>query len=401
MTASVLGLIIAVSIYDIFILVTVGLLIYYRNDPFFAHRNILITTIIGLTSAVLLPVVVFIPYIPCWLFLYLVNLLFPLIFICFTGKVIQLTFLYYSTQAKLSRSEDYASSETSQTILANPGANVFYRYQRYFNNYVWLTWCGVELTLYLILISIILFTAPSLPTDFSDIQTIAFSPTLICYSFHILIQWPIFIWYLRYVNDAFHIRFGLLLMELMEIVSIVGLILRVTIDYIKEHWEIYAIYCAVRIILVHIAVLVVPLCRRPRTPKAVDPFHPCYDISSLLSIMKDPVLYEDFKQFALRVFAVENTLFYRRCMDLKAASNSVITNKKEVYNIYNIFIRPNSEMEINITEDVQDQISFALMKPHHDGYPMDLFDRAMNQVLDIIYHDIFPRYLAYKNRLPV
>ncbi|KAK9719618.1 Regulator of G-protein signaling [Basidiobolus ranarum] len=402
MTSGEIGLIVAVSIYDLFILITVGLLVYYRNDPYFTYRNVIITSTIGVTSAILLPVVVFIPFIPPWLFLYFINLLFPLLFICVTGKVIQLTFLYYSSQAKLSRSDDCACSENSQTSLAKSGANIFYRYQRYFNNQMWVTWCGVELTLYLILTSVILFTAPSLPTDFSSIRTIAFAPTFISYSFHILIQWPLFVWYLRFVDDAFHIRFGLLIVEMVELFSFVGLILRVTIDYIKHHWEVYAIYCAVRIILIHIAVIIVPLCRRPRTLQVTDSFHPAYDISSLLSIMKDPILYEDFKKFSLRVFAVENTLFYRKCMDLKANSRtSVITNQKEVRNIYDMFIRFNSELEVNITEDVHSEITLALTKPHSDGYPMDIFDRAMNQVLDIIYHDIFPRYLAYKNYLHV
>ncbi|KAK9766119.1 Regulator of G-protein signaling [Basidiobolus ranarum] len=402
MASSTIGLVLAVALYDLFILITVGLLVHYREDPYFAYRNVVITSIVGITSAILLPVVVFVTSIPPWLFLYLINTFFPLIFICITGKVLQLTFLYYSSQAKLNRGEDCASSQNSQTSLSRPETNVFYRYQRYFNNRVWFTWCGIELTIYIILTSIILFTSHSLPTDFSAIPIAALTPIFLSYSLHLLIQWPIFVWYLRSVDDAFHIRFGLSIVEMVELFSFIGLILRATLSYIKIHWEAYAIYCAVRIILIHTAIVVFPLCRRPRTPRAADEFLPVYDIGSLLSILKDPILYEDFKKFSLRIFAVENTLFYRRCMDLKANSQiPIITNIKEVTRIYDMFIQPNSDMEVNITEDVQHQVTLVFQKPLNDGYPIDIFDQAMNQVLEIMYHDIFPRYLAYKNLLNV
>ncbi|ORX91483.1 hypothetical protein K493DRAFT_317233 [Basidiobolus meristosporus CBS 931.73] len=209
-------------------------------------------------------------------------------------------------------------------------------------------------------------------------------------------------WYLRSVNDAFHIRFGLSVVEIVEVISLIGLILRSTLSYIKVHWEAYAIYCVVRVVLIHIAVVVFPLWRRPRSPQATEKFLPVYDLTSLLSIMEDPIQYEDFKRFSLRIFAVENTLFYRRCMDLKANSQMpVIVNKKEVVRIYDMFIRPNSDMEVNITEDVQAEVTLALQRPLSEGYPIDMFDRAMEQVLDIMYHDIFPRYLAHKNHLNV
>lgn len=131
----------------------------------------------------------------------------------------------------------------------------------------------------------------------------------------------------------------------------------------------------------------------------------CEDLTSMdwedfRYVLETPELLSELTLFAVREFAVENLLFYRRIELLKrmagrcqfAPNNSEYSQsiEREILAIYNEFIAEGSENELNIMCSTREGIKNAMLDGKKGIY---IFDKANEETLMLVFQNTFPRYL--------
>jgi len=108
-------------------------------------------------------------------------------------------------------------------------------------------------------------------------------------------------------------------------------------------------------------------------------------------LLTDSILFEQFKEFAVKDFSVENALFYDRCTKLKRRPPR--TEKllaREQQDIYDRFLSEGAELQVNLS----DQTSRTIRELVERGeFGRGLYDAAIDEVAFLMYTNTFPRFL--------
>jgi len=123
-------------------------------------------------------------------------------------------------------------------------------------------------------------------------------------------------------------------------------------------------------------------------------------------VLTDSVLFDEFKQFAVRDFSVENALFYERVSayrnlppPLPAANGTSVANTdhlaKEARKIYYLFLRDHADLQLNLSSrtvrDIESDIRLKRFDP-------SMFDRALSEVVQLMWTDTYGRFVRGCNK---
>jgi len=132
-----------------------------------------------------------------------------------------------------------------------------------------------------------------------------------------------------------------------------------------------------------------------------------------LVILNDTHGLELFRRHCVNEFTVESIKFWMQVRAFKAAHPTLSAERrgKLAKSIFNYFIAPSAIFEVNIRSDVREDIRHVFgsedAAPPPDA-PVDVFDRASDEILDLMRRDTFERFIktteyqawADKNVLP-
>lgn len=117
-----------------------------------------------------------------------------------------------------------------------------------------------------------------------------------------------------------------------------------------------------------------------------------------IQLLDDPVLSEEFKQFCVELWCVENCSFYFAATKF---FDSRITNpvelRKKAEEIYNMYIKTGSQLEINIEAPVREKIQEIL--EGDDEVPQTIFSEAVIRVINIMQTDTYKKFLNNRHFL--
>ncbi|ORX96773.1 hypothetical protein K493DRAFT_370509 [Basidiobolus meristosporus CBS 931.73] len=105
-------------------------------------------------------------------------------------------------------------------------------------------------------------------------------------------------------------------------------------------------------------------------------------------VVEDPLLFEQFKDFTVKEFSIENPLFFERCQRMKKLPTALI--RDEALAIYDTFIVPGAALQVNLCNAVVKEITFKIVDNQIDD---TVFDPAIREVAEIMMRHTFPRFL--------
>ncbi|KAK9701440.1 hypothetical protein K7432_011708 [Basidiobolus ranarum] len=230
-----------------------------------------------------------------------------------------------------------------------------------------------------------------------------FTPVFLTSGFYVFAMCPIFISWLKGVNDAYGIKRELTADFTVGVASFVLYIIFAAIPLFNgfnkvfpaAHWSVLALMIS------HICSIVLP---------AIDAIHGACNkqsktsFSSFESMLGDSTQFELFKHFSLRDFSVENALFYERCIRLRLMSCKQPVSEKgklntdillEINSIYHTFISSQSEFELNLDAATVREIRRQFQEKN---ITLTIFDTALNEVRNLMYRHTFPRYVKLREK---
>ncbi|ELR25386.1 regulator of g protein signaling domain containing protein [Acanthamoeba castellanii str. Neff] len=107
---------------------------------------------------------------------------------------------------------------------------------------------------------------------------------------------------------------------------------------------------------------------------------------SLLEVLENRELALSFRQFLHKWYSNENLAFWVAVEDYKGLPRE--ERKKRADEIYGKYFRPNSDYEINITNDQKRQLDASLA-----GANPDVFNKIQHSIFNLLETDCFPRFL--------
>jgi len=118
---------------------------------------------------------------------------------------------------------------------------------------------------------------------------------------------------------------------------------------------------------------------------------------SLSTIMNTPEMYIAFRKFALEGRCGENIKFWEAVCEFKLHAGNPNHDPNELLEeatqIYHSHIKMNSPLQINVASATLHMIETMLAENKTSN---SMFDKAQSSVLEVIKHDVFPRYLKAK-----
>lgn len=111
-------------------------------------------------------------------------------------------------------------------------------------------------------------------------------------------------------------------------------------------------------------------------------------------ILSDNILFEDFKEYTIKDFSVENALFYeiatRLAQNPPSDASYLIEQQKA---IYDLFISPTADIPLNVTSQSVQKIRCQVAK---NEFKEDMFNDVLREVMDLMYTDTFLRFWKSK-----
>jgi hypothetical protein len=122
-----------------------------------------------------------------------------------------------------------------------------------------------------------------------------------------------------------------------------------------------------------------------------------FGLTHLLQVLEDEEKRRDFEKFLVQEFAVENLLFWSAVQKFKQTFSSDRSWQMSV-EIFNEFCASDSRITINISYKTRDELSRFFKSQNNQGnLSATVFDIAVNEVLKLLAHDSFARYVSHIN----
>jgi len=129
------------------------------------------------------------------------------------------------------------------------------------------------------------------------------------------------------------------------------------------------------------------------------PKEPSMTKQGLEDLLNRPAGMQEFKQFAAEEFSAENVLFYQRCL---ALPNSISPAQRQarLWKIYELHCLSTSPLPLNLIQSTLRKIvkDFESARSKNEPVPEDVFDKAIAEVLILMFKDTYPRFLQSKRK---
>ncbi|KAK9716942.1 hypothetical protein K7432_006553 [Basidiobolus ranarum] len=351
---------------------------------------------------------------PCFLNLWISSIGMPLWLTAVAGRFLRLAFLYHFSQAKLvgntsgERYVDMVSIEkgsTSATLILNENWYAKHR-EKFTTKFMVKVIAGciafqVALTLIVQAFTTRFQITPKMATG-NCLVGWEFIPVWVTSAFYVFILCPMFITWVRGVQDAYGIKreliadftLGVCAFLLYVVFAAFPQLHRVRLIFPAAHWSVVAL------IISHFVSIILPTIYAfkgdPKAGKTTS-------LASFDSMVEDPQQFEVFKRFTLRDFSVENALFYERIMKLRMKCQDTPYNSDgtlnteltyELTNIYNTFITTGSEFELNLEAATINKIK----QRFQSELQPDVFDHALIEVRNLMFRYTYPRFVKMNRK---
>jgi len=215
-----------------------------------------------------------------------------------------------------------------------------------------------------------------------------------------VVLYPVLVYALWNVRDAYGIRKELLLSTGIWALTMVGYILignvigkRGIHYYISPRDFIVISMTICYFISIGIPVIMLLWQRRRHRFSDLEQQHRRRDTrEGFVRSLADPLYFNDFKNFAVKDFSIENALFYDRCMRLKLMRGAKLAAAQQ--EIYNLFLAPDAYFQVNVSDRALKKLRDAVDSSGWDQ--PGLLDELSNEIVHLMYNDTYPRYLAHQ-----
>ncbi|ORX94772.1 hypothetical protein K493DRAFT_301862 [Basidiobolus meristosporus CBS 931.73] len=330
---------------------------------------------------------------PCFVNIWVSSIGMPLWLTSVAGRFMRLAFLYHFSQAKLvagSSTDHYVDLGSEKpTITSSPtmvlDENWYYKHREKFTtNYIVRLIIGALSFQMALTLLVQAFT-----TKFQITPTMAlgnclvgweFIPVYLTSAFYVFVLCPLFITWLRGVDDAYGIK-----RELMA---------DFTLGRCDQDLPSCPLECG-RLddqpLLQHCSPS-----RQSHSEVGLEAAESS-SMASFESMVEDPQQFEVFKRFSLRDFSVENALFFERIQKLRHRTRELSSAAElptwvilEINSIYNTFISADSEFELNLEASAVREIRRRFQS---NDIRLDIFDRAFSEVRTLMFRYTYPRFV--------
>ncbi|ORX81184.1 regulator of G protein signaling superfamily [Basidiobolus meristosporus CBS 931.73] len=405
-------------IWNVILVVSTLLFISQRHSPSIRYRSITLSVLMVISNSLVTTLYLGrepdVESFPCFLNLWISSIAIPLWLTSVAGRFMRLAFLYHFSQAKLmagtgsARYVDKATLENGaiSTYLVLD-ENWYAQHREKFTTKYIAKLIGACVAFQTVLTLIIqVFTikfqiTPKIATG-GCLVGWEFIPVWLTSAFYVFLLCPLFITWIRGVNDAYGIRRELIADFTLGVLAFLLYIIFASFPQMKNirlifpaaHWSVVAL------VFSHIFSIVAPTIEAlkggPKTRKSTS-------LASFDSMVEDPRQFEVFKRFTLRDFSVENVLFYERVIQLKLKYQDLPYNPKgslstevvyELTNIYNTFITTGSEFELNLEAATISRLKERFQKELR----LDVFDQALMEVRNLMYRYTYPRFVKLSRK---
>ncbi|KAK9717515.1 Regulator of G-protein signaling 16 [Basidiobolus ranarum] len=213
---------------------------------------------------------------------------------------------------------------------------------------------------------------------------------------------PIIFYYLRGIKDAYDMRLEVLWDICIGAISTIASLLSTELDNNESISKVFPnqMWTALMCICMYFISVVIPF----REKRRFQALHPSKNGSFPVfeDILNNYSLFREFHAFSVRDFSVENPSFYHRAnqwrIDMKRIEGTAYSPLRtklhaEAHEIYETFISNHADFEINIKGETSQRIYFDISQTMIES---TVFDRALLEVVDMMYQQTFPRFLRYK-----
>ncbi|ORX99652.1 regulator of G protein signaling superfamily [Basidiobolus meristosporus CBS 931.73] len=362
----------------------------------------------------------------------------PLWLLAVAGRFLRLAFLYHFSQAKLmagsnnsvngelagictehgedrnlvnlnSLQKTFVSQQQPAPLIPTTALdeNWYYRHRSKFTTKATFKFIVLGILLQAALTGL----AQSFSTKFAILPTVArgnclvgweFAPIFLTCGFYVFVICPIFISWLKLVNDAYGIKRELMADFAVGVASFLLYIIFAAIPLFREFNQVFpaAHWCVIALMLSHIFSIVLPIVDAIRGTLNKQSK---VSLASFESMLGDSTQFELFKHFSMRDFSVENALFYERCIRLRVNSKQA-TNEKgvlradlllEINSIYHTFISAQSEFQLNLEASTVKAIHRHFQEK---TITPDIFDSALCEVRNLMYRHTYPRFVKLREK---
>ncbi|KAK9723048.1 hypothetical protein K7432_002203 [Basidiobolus ranarum] len=350
---------------------------------------------------------------PCFVNIWVSSVGMPLWLTAVAGRFARLAFLYHFSQAKLvagqgsqNSNDHYIDITPKEKMTSSPtlvlDQSWYYKHREKFTTKYIVKLISGALALQLALTLLV----QAFTTKFQITPTIAlgnclvgweFIPIYLTSAFYVFVLCPLFISWLRGVNDAYGIKRELMADFTLGVIAFMLYVVFAALPALKDvirlfpaaHWSVVALMIS------HVFSIILPTIDAIR---GTDRQSSNSSMASFESMLEDPQQFEIFKRFSLRDFSVENALFYEQMMRLRVACNDLKAEKDEmsvdvlleINMIYNKFIAADAEFELNLEAVTVREIRRRFQTK--DISP-DVFDRALIEVRNLMFRYTYPRFI--------
>jgi len=216
---------------------------------------------------------------------------------------------------------------------------------------------------------------------------------------------------LWHADDAFYFKFELKLGLCLCVPSALlwGIYMTTNIfpSYFRSSW-----FVMLSIICGYIPAIVLPVFlsyfrpqvhRLKRSESTTGSTFSIVEKDRMLECVMDQELFELFKARCLRAWCVENLLFYKTVMDFKNSFFSLASEqrKTQAQEIYEMFIKPESNLEVNL--DSQTREGVAELLESNISITSAIFDDPLNTVSTMLRFGVFREWALseeFRRRFP-
>ncbi|ORX71762.1 regulator of G protein signaling superfamily [Basidiobolus meristosporus CBS 931.73] len=346
---------------------------------------------------------------PCFVNIWVSSIGMPLWLTSVAGRFMRLAFLYHFSQAKLvagSSADHYVDLGSEKpTITSAPtmvlDENWYYKHREKFTtNYIVRLIIGALSFQMALTLLVQAFT-----TKFQITPTMAlgnclvgweFIPVYLTSAFYVFVLCPLFITWLRGVDDAYGIKRELMADFTLGVIAFILYILFAALPSLRDVIKIFpaAHWSVVALMISHCFSIVLPAVNALRGGAGGSRSS---SMASFESMVEDPQQFEVFKRFSLRDFSVENALFFERIQKLRHKTRELSGAAElptwvilEINSIYNTFISADSEFELNLEASAVREIRRRFQS---NDIRLDIFDRAFSEVRTLMFRYTYPRFV--------
>jgi len=156
----------------------------------------------------------------------------------------------------------------------------------------------------------------------------------------------------------------------------------------------------ISLMAIHHITVVIPLIESQRKARVTE----LANWQSFKNFLKDPAGLDEFKEFTVREFSVENVLFYERYCEIGTLSDTK-DRQQALKGLYTDFVKSGAELELNLRSETAREIKkrFEIEPPPQDPkmsdddeLDLEVFGPAVNEVVRLMYENTYLRYLKHR-----